>query len=108
MQLYVGPCHVVSAEIAVSMAVPIENPAEDVSSRVELFSYTTMHVRILPGRHKSCRVIIVVGWGTILLKVKPFVPIQLSDGRLQAVVCVTVQRRLCEEVNTEHFEHLHH
>ena len=28
MQLYVGPCHVVSAEIAVAMAVPIENPAD--------------------------------------------------------------------------------
>ena len=26
MQLYVGPCHVVSAEITVTMAVPIENP----------------------------------------------------------------------------------
>ena len=26
MQLYVGPCHVVSTEIAVVMAVPIENP----------------------------------------------------------------------------------
>ena len=28
MELYVGPCHVVSAEIAVVMAVPIENPAD--------------------------------------------------------------------------------
>ena len=28
MQLYVGLCHVVSAEIAVAMAVPIENPAD--------------------------------------------------------------------------------
>ena len=28
MQLYVGPSHVVSAEIAVVMAVPIENPAD--------------------------------------------------------------------------------
>ena len=58
MQLYVGSCHVVSAEIAVAMAVPIGNPAdcevrgvisflqpdeilgylaEEVSSRVELF-----------------------------------------------------------------------
>ena len=26
MQLYVGPSHVVSSEIAVAMAVPIENP----------------------------------------------------------------------------------
>ena len=58
MQLYVGPCHAVGAEIAVAMAVPIENPAdcevrgvirflqtdeilgylaEEPSSRVELF-----------------------------------------------------------------------
>ena len=28
MQLYVGSCHVVSAEIAVAMAVPSENPAD--------------------------------------------------------------------------------
>ena len=28
MQLYLGPCHMVSAEIAVAMAVPIENPAD--------------------------------------------------------------------------------
>ena len=27
MYLYIGPCHVVSAEIAVAMAVAIENPA---------------------------------------------------------------------------------
>ena len=75
MQLYVGPCHVVSAEIAVAMAVPIENPAdcevrgvirflqadeilgylaEEAGSRVELFCCATMHVRILSGRHKAC------------------------------------------------------
>ena len=74
MQLYVRPCHVVSAEIAVTMAVPIENPAdcevrgvirfhqadeilgylaEEASSRVELFCCGTMHVRILPGRRKT-------------------------------------------------------
>ena len=73
MQLYVGPCHVISAEIAVAMAVPIENPAdcevrgvirflhaveilgylpEEANSRVELFCYTTMQVSILPGRYK--------------------------------------------------------
>ena len=75
MQLYVGPCHVVSAEKAVAMAVPIENPAdydcevrgvirflqavemldylaEEASSRVELFCCTTMLVRILHGKHK--------------------------------------------------------
>ena len=70
MQLYVGTFHVVSAEIAVIMTVPIENPAdceercvirfkqadeisdhlaEEASSRVELLCCTTMHVRILPG-----------------------------------------------------------
>ena len=58
VQLYVGPCHVLSAKIAVAMAVSIENPAnceaqgvirflqvieildylaEEASSRVELF-----------------------------------------------------------------------
>ena len=75
MQLYVGPCHVVSAEIAVVIAVLIENPADcevrdvisflraveilgylakQASSRLELFCCTTMHARILPGRHKPC------------------------------------------------------
>ena len=64
----------VSAEIAVVMAVPIENPtdcqvrgvigflqandilgylAEEASSRVELFCCTTIHVRILSGRHTA-------------------------------------------------------
>ena len=73
LQLCVGPCHVVSAEIAVVMAVPIEISADcevrcvirflqadeilgylakEASSRGELFCCTTMHVRILPGRHK--------------------------------------------------------
>ena len=75
MQLYVGLCHVVRAEIAVAMVVPIENSAdcevrgvvsflqadgilgylaEETSSRVKLFCCTTMHVRILPGRNKPC------------------------------------------------------
>ena len=69
IQLYVGPCHLVS----VAMAVMIDNSAdsevrviirflqadeilgylaEEASSRVEFFCFTTMHVRILPGRHK--------------------------------------------------------
>ena len=71
MQLYVGPCHVVSTEITVTMVVPIENPADyevrDVirflqaieilgylaeKASVELLCCTTMHVRILPGRYK--------------------------------------------------------
>ena len=64
-----------SAEITVAMTVPIENrancevhgvihfmqayellgyPAEEASSRVELFCCMTMHVCILPGRHKPC------------------------------------------------------
>ena len=73
--VFVGPYHVVSADIAEVMAVPIENPAycevrgvisflqadeilvsldDEARSRVELFCYTTMHVRILRGRHKPC------------------------------------------------------
>ena len=68
-------CHVVSAEIAVAIAVPIENLAdtevrgfthflqtdeisgylaEEANSRMELFCCTKMHVHILPGRHKPC------------------------------------------------------
>ena len=64
MQLYVGPCHEVSVEIAVVMVVPIENPAdcdvrsvirflqadailgypaEEASSRVELFCCTSAY-----------------------------------------------------------------
>ena len=75
MQLYVGSCHVVSAERLVAMVVPIENPienevqgvirflqadevlgyfAEEASSRVEFSCCTTMHVRILPGTHRPC------------------------------------------------------
>ena len=76
MKLYVGRYHMESAEIAVAMAVPIENPAdcevwgvirfvqadeildylaEEASSHVELFCCTTMHVHILPARQKpSC------------------------------------------------------
>ena len=68
-------CHVVSAEIAVAMVVPIENPAyckvrgvvsflqvdeilgyfaEEASSCMELFCCMAMHVHILPSRHKPC------------------------------------------------------
>ena len=60
MQLYVGPCHVVSAEIAVAKDESIETVrckvlcflqadeildylAEEASSRMELFYCTTMH-----------------------------------------------------------------
>ena len=75
MQLYVGPCHVVSAEIAVAIAMSFENYADcevrgvihflqadgflgylagEASSCVELFCCTTLHVRILPDRSKPC------------------------------------------------------
>ena len=73
--VYVKPCHVVSAGIAVAMAVPTENAdycevrsvisflqadeilgyvAKEASSRVELFYCTTTHVHILPGRQEPC------------------------------------------------------
>ena len=90
MQLYVGPCHVVSAEIAVAMAVPIENRAdcevrsvisflqsdemlgyfaEEASYRVELFCCTTMHVRKLPGRHTPCCVSNSIGTSSSILPI---------------------------------------
>ena len=90
MQLYVGPCHVASAEIAVAVAVPIENPAdcevrgvirflqadetllgylaEEASSRVELFCCKTMQVRILSGRHKPCSVRNSIGTSSSILR----------------------------------------
>ena len=76
MQLYVGPCQVVRAQIAVAKAVPIENPAdcevrgvisflqakeilgylaEEASPRVELFCCTTTHVLLVPGRQALLR-----------------------------------------------------
>ena len=88
MQLYVGPSHVVSAEIAGAMAVPIENPAdcevrgvirflqadeilgylaENASSRVELFCYTTMHVLIPPSRQKPTCVSNSIGTSSSIL-----------------------------------------
>ena len=88
MQLYVGTCHVVSAERAVAMTVLIENPAdcevrgvirflqtdeilgylaEEASSRVELFCFTTMYVRILSGRHKPCCVSNSIGTSSSIL-----------------------------------------
>ena len=89
MQLYVGPCHVVSAEIAVAMAVPIVYPVdcevwcairflqadkilgyltEEASSRVELFCCTTMDVLILSGRHKPCCVSNSIGISSSILR----------------------------------------
>ena len=78
-----------STETAVAMAVPIENPAdcdvrgvirflqadqilcylsEEASSRVELFCCTTMHDRILPGRHKPCCVSNSIGTSSSILR----------------------------------------
>ena len=89
MQLYVGLCHMESAEVAVAMAVPIENPvdcevrrvirfvqsevvlgylAEEASSRVELLCCTTMHVRILSDRHKLCCVSNSIGTSSSILR----------------------------------------
>ena len=89
MQLYVGPCNVVSAEIAVGMAVPIKNPAdcevqdvirflladeilgylaEEASSRVELFCCSTMHVRIVPSRLKPRCVSNSIGISSSILR----------------------------------------
>ena len=88
MQLYVGTCHVVSTEIAVALAVLIENPAdcevrgvirflqpdeilgylaEEASSRVELCC-TRMHIYILPGRHKPCCVSNSIGTSSSILR----------------------------------------
>ena len=82
---YVGPCHVVSSE----MAVAIENSvnckvqrvihflqvdeilgylSEESNSRVELFCCTTMHVHILPGRHKPCCVSNSIGTSSSILR----------------------------------------
>ena len=86
MQLYVGLSHMVSAEIAVVMAVPIENPAdcevrgvisflqadeilgylaEETSYCVELFCCTTMHVRI----HKPFCVSNSIGTSSTILRI---------------------------------------
>ena len=90
MQLYVGPCHVVSAEIAVAIAEPSENPAncevrgvirflqvdeilgylaEETSYRMELFCCTTMHVRILPCRYKPCCMSNSIGTSSSILRI---------------------------------------
>ena len=90
MQLHVESCHVVSAEMAVAMAVLIENTAdcevrgvirflqadeilgylaEETSSRMEIFSCTTMHVRILPGRQKPCYVSNSIGTSSSILRI---------------------------------------
>ena len=102
MQLYVGPCHVVSAEIAVTMSVPIENPAYcevrgvicflqtdeilEARSRMELFCYTTMHIRILPGRHEPCCVTNCIGTSSSILRTvwiwprRTFFPVSKNEG----------------------------
>ena len=70
MQLYVGPCHVVSAEIAVAKAMQIENPADcelrgliSFLQADEILGYLAEEAssRILPGRHKPCRVSYSIG-----------------------------------------------
>ena len=89
MQLYVGPCDVVSREIAVATAVSTDNPAdcevrgvihflqadeilsylaEETSSRVELFCCTTLHVRIMPGTYKPCCVSNSIGTSSSILR----------------------------------------
>ena len=50
MQLYVGPCHVASAEIAVVMAVPIEKPADCEVRGVIRFLQADEILVILPKR----------------------------------------------------------
>ena len=42
--------------------------AEEARSRVELFCCTTMHVRILPGRHKPCCVSNYIGTSSSILR----------------------------------------
>ena len=89
MLLYIGPCHIVSAEKAVAMAVSIENPADyevqgvirflqtneylgylakEASSRMELFCCTIMQVHILPGRHKPCCMSNSIGTSSSILR----------------------------------------
>ena len=79
----------VSAEIALTMALPIENPAdcelsgvirflqadeilgclaEEASSRVELFYCTTMHVHMFPGKQKPCCVNNSIGTSSSILR----------------------------------------
>ena len=88
MQLYIRPCHVVSAEITVAMAVPIGNPvdcevggiihflqangilgylAEEANSCMELFCCMTMYVHILPGRDKPCCMSNFIGTSSSIL-----------------------------------------
>ena len=87
MQLYIGPCNLVSAEIA--WPQPIENPAncemrgvtsflqvdeilyylaEAVSSCMELFCCMTMHVCILPIGHKHCYMSNSIGTSSNILR----------------------------------------
>ena len=90
MQLYVEPFHVVSAETALAMAVPIENLAdcevryvtrflqayeilgyltEEARSRVELFCCTSMHVLVLPGRNMPYCVSNCIGTSWSILRI---------------------------------------
>ena len=96
----------VGAEIAVAMSVPIENPAdcevrgvirflqadeilgylaEEASSRVKLCC-TTMHVHILPDRHKPCCVSNSTGASSSILRtsgpgtVGGHFPVSITEG----------------------------
>ena len=87
MQLYIGSCHVVLAEIAVTT---VEKPAdyevrsvirflqadeilgylpEETSCRVEFFCCTEMYDRILPGRQKYCYVTNSIGTSSSTLRI---------------------------------------
>ena len=76
MQLYVGSCHVVSAEIAVVMAVPIENPADCELRGVIRFLQTDEIIRLScrrgklsrGSRHKSCCVSSSTGTSSSILR----------------------------------------
>ena len=61
MQLYVGPCHVVSAEIAVAMTVPIENlAAPTVRYEVLFVSAGRLDLRLSCRRGKLSRKIVLL------------------------------------------------
>ena len=59
MQLYVGACHVVSAEIAVAMAAPVENPADCEVRGVIRFLQADEILGYLAGRNKLSRGIVL-------------------------------------------------
>ena len=75
MQLYVGPCQVVSADCGVRGVVCFLQAdevlgylARETCSRVELFYCTKMHARIQPGRHKPFCVSNSIGTSSSILR----------------------------------------